>query len=65
MTAQSRPVGTDNAAYLQDLRAREDIRGYHTCVDNVLVNSPDPKSTYFAAEPLARHDKDFASYDRQ
>ena len=52
-------------AYLNDLRAREDIRGYHKFVDNAQLNHPDPKSSHFASGSLARHEKDFAAYDKE
>lgn len=55
----------NDESYLNDLRAREDIRGYHKFVDNAQLNHPDPKSSHFAASPLDRLDKDFASHDRE
>ena len=55
----------NDEAYLAALRAREDIRGYHKFVDNAQVNNPDPKSSHFASGGLQRHEKDFASYDRE
>mmetsp|Transcript_27276 Transcript_27276/g.33922 ORF Transcript_27276/g.33922 Transcript_27276/m.33922 type:complete len:103 (+) Transcript_27276:150-458(+) len=55
----------NDEAYLNDLRAREDIRGYHKFVDNARLNNPDPKSSHWASAPLDRHEKDFAEYDRQ
>ena len=49
--------------FLEGLRAREDIRGYHKFVDNTKLNCPDPRSSHFA-HPLDRHSKDFAAHDR-
>ena len=57
-------IAKNNDAYVEHLRAREDIRGYHKFVDNAKLAHPDPKSSHFAA-PMARHEKDFAEYDRQ
>ena len=50
--------------FLDQLRAREDIRGYHKFVDNAKVNNPDPKSSHFAL-PMDRFQKDFAAADRE
>ncbi len=50
-------------AYLNQLRAREDIRGYHKFVDNAKLNNPDPTSSHFASS-MDRHQKDFAQYDK-
>jgi len=49
---------------LNQLRLREDIRGFHKFVDNVKLNNPDPKSSHFA-RPLDRESKDFAAFDRE
>ena len=48
--------------YVNQLRMREDIRGYHKFVDNTKLNNPDPKSSHFG-QPLNSVNKDFATYD--
>ena len=50
--------------FLGQMKAREDIRGYHKFVDNTKLNNPDPKSSHFAM-PLERHTKDFAAHDME
>jgi len=47
---------------MNQLRLREDIRGYHKFVDNTKLNNPDPKSSHFA-RPMDRATKDFATHD--
>ena len=50
--------------FLNQLKIREDIRGYHKFVDNAKLNNPDPTSSHFQ-RPVNRDEKDFAAYDRE